>query len=51
MKADIELKDVPTYRLCEELECREGVETVCVEPHESTVISVEGCAVVFIVVD
>ena len=47
----MELKDVKTYELVEELKKREGVEVKTAEPHKVMAVSVNGPAVVLIVVD
>lgn len=47
----ITISDIPTFALCEELEHRSGVETVWVDPHAVKDISVEGCAIVYVVRD
>ena len=47
----MELKDVKTYELVEELKKREGVEVKIAEPHKDMSVSVNGPAVVLIVVD
>lgn len=40
-----------TCELCEELEKREGVETRTVNPYEDQAITVNGPAIVFVVID
>ena len=47
----MELKDVKTCELVEELKKREGVEVKIAEPHKDMVVSVNGSAIVLIVVD
>lgn len=47
----MDLKDVKTCDLVEELKRREGVETEFAEPHEDKKISVNGPAVILIVSD
>lgn len=47
----MELKDVKTYELVEELKKREGVEVKIAEPHKDMSVSVNGPAVVLVVVD
>lgn len=45
------LEQTPTYQLVEELKSREGVETKIVEPHSDMCVSVDGPAIVLIVID
>ena len=47
----MELKDIQTCELVEELKKREGVEVKIAEPHKDMSVSVNGPAVVLIVVD
>jgi len=47
----MELKDINTCELVEELKKREGVEVKIAEPHKDMSVSVNGPAVVLIVVD
>lgn len=47
----MEIKDVKTCELVEELKKREGVEVKIAEPHKDMSVSVNGPAVVLIVVD
>lgn len=47
----MELKNAKTYELVEELKKREGVEVKIAEPHKDMAVSVNGPAVVLIVVD
>lgn len=47
----MELKDIPTCKLIEELEKREGVEHIIVAPYEIKKIEVEGPVVMLKVVD
>ena len=47
----IAISDIPTFVLCEELERRSGVETVWVDPYTIKDLSVEGCAIVYVVRD
>lgn len=47
----MELKNAKTYELVEELKNREGVEVKIAEPHKDMSVSVNGPAVVLIVVD
>ena len=47
----MELKDVKTCELVEELKKREGVEVKIAEPHKDMSVSVTGPAVVLVVVD
>ena len=45
------LRDIPTYKLVEELKSREGVETTIAEPHQDISVPVNGPAVVLVVID
>ena len=47
----MELKDINTCELVEELKKREGVEVKIAEPHKDMSVSVNGHAVVLVVVD
>lgn len=47
----MELKDVKTCELVEELKKREGVGVKIAEPHKDMSVSVNGPAVVLVVVD
>lgn len=47
----MEIKDFKTYELVEELKTREGVEAHWAEPYKDLDISVNGPAVVLVVVD
>ena len=47
----MELKDVKTCELVEELKKREGVEVKIAEPYKDMSVSVNGPAVVLVVVD
>nr|DAS73590.1 MAG TPA: hypothetical protein [Caudoviricetes sp.] len=47
----MELKNAKTYELVEELKKREGVEVKIAEPYKDMAVSVNGPAVVLIVVD
>jgi hypothetical protein len=47
----MELKNAKTYELVEELKKREGVEVKIAEPHKDMAVSVNGPAVVLVVVD
>lgn len=47
----MELKDVKTYELVEELKKREGVEVKIAELHKDMAVSVNGPAVVLIIID
>ena len=47
----MELKDINTCELVEELKKREGVEVKIAEPHRDMSVSVNGPAVVLVVVD
>lgn len=47
----MELKDVKTYELVEELKKREGVEVKTAEPNKDMSVSVNGPAVVLIIID
>ncbi|EFU78108.1 hypothetical protein HMPREF9970_1008 [Lachnoanaerobaculum saburreum F0468] len=47
----MELKDINTCELVEELKKREGVEVKIAEPHKDMSVSVNGPAVVLVVVD
>ena len=47
----MELKDVKTCELVEELKKREGVEVKIVELHKDMSVSVNGPAVVLVIVD
>lgn len=51
LRRQIAISDIPTFVLCEELEHRSGVETVWVDLHTVKDISVEGCAIVYVVRD
>lgn len=51
LRRRIAISDIPTFVLCEELEHRSGVESVWVDPHTVKDISVEGCAIVYVVRD
>lgn len=45
------LKNIPTYMLVDELKKREGVETTIAESYEERCISVNGPAIVLVVID
>ena len=47
----MELKNIKTCELVEELKKREGIEVKIAEPHKDMAVSVNGPAVVLIVVD
>lgn len=47
----LDLKKVPTCQLVEELTSREGVDSVTIEPYETAKPSIEGPAIILIVVD
>ena len=47
----MELKDIKTCELVEELKKREGVEVKIAKPHKDMSVSVNGPAVVLVVVD
>lgn len=47
----VAISDIPTFVLCEELERRSGVESVWVDPNTVKDISIEGCAIVYVVRD
>ena len=47
----MELKNAKTYELVDELTKREGVEVKIAEPHKDMAVSVNGPAVVLVVVD
>ncbi|MFC2282344.1 MAG: BC1881 family protein [Lachnoanaerobaculum saburreum] len=47
----MDLKDIKTCELVEELKKREGVEVKIAEPHKDMSVSVNGPAVVLVVVD
>ena len=47
----MELKDVKTCELVEELKKREGVEVKIAEPHKDMAVSVNGPAVVLVIID
>ena len=47
----MELKNAKTYELVEELKKRDGVEVKIAEPHKDMAVSVNGPAVVLVVVD
>lgn len=47
----MDLKDVKTCELVEELKKREGVEVKITEPHKDMSVSVNGPATVLIVID
>ena len=51
LRKEEELKNAKTYELVEELKKREGVEVKIAEPHKDMPVSVNGPAVVLIVVD
>ena len=46
-----ELKDIATKDLVDELKKREGVETAIAEPYQDVTVSVNGPAVVLVVID
>lgn len=48
---DSELKEVPTSQLVKELKKRLGVNTVEVPPYAKVNLSVEGAAIVLVVID
>lgn len=45
------LSEIPTRELVEELKGREGVKTEYAEPYQNQVVSVNGPAVILIVID
>ena len=45
------LKNIPTKELVEELKKREGVKAEYAEPYQDKVISINGTAVILIVID
>lgn len=45
------LNDISTYELVEELKKREGVNTTLAEPYQDVLVSVNGSAVVLVVID
>jgi len=47
----MELKDIQTCELVEELKKREGVEVKIAEPHKDMSVSINGPAVVLIIID
>ena len=47
----MELKDIKTCELVEELKKREGVEVKIAEPHKDMAVSVNGPAVLLVVID
>lgn len=47
----MDLKNVNTCDLVEELRNREGVDTVIAAPHEDTAVTVNGPATILIVID
>ena len=47
----MKLSEIRTCELVAELRSREGVETIRAEPYQKKEISVEGPAVVFVVID
>lgn len=47
----MELKDIPTKSLVDELRSREGVETTIAEPYEDVTVSANGPAIVLVVID
>ncbi len=47
----MELSEIKTCELVAELRSREGVKTIRAEPYQKKEISVEGPAVVFVVID
>lgn len=51
MAADMDLREVKTCELVEELKRREGVQTEYAEPHKDRKITVNGPACVLIVTD
>ncbi|MHC1681346.1 MAG: BC1881 family protein [Clostridiaceae bacterium] len=52
MKSDMnKLAKIPTKELVEELKTREGVESIEIEPHKDTAISICGPAIVLEVID
>ena len=52
MQRKAEIEDMHTYMLCDELEMRDGVEAIHINPYEiAEVPSIEGPATVFVVTD
>lgn len=47
----VDLSKIPTCDLVEELKKREGIETTIAEPYEDVTVSVNGPAIVFVVID
>ena len=47
----MELKNVSTKELIDELRNREGVETTIAEPYEDVTVSTNGPAIVLVVID
>lgn len=47
----MELKNVSTKELIDELRNREGVETTIAEPYEEVTVSTNGPAIVLVVID
>jgi len=45
------LKDISTKKLVEELKSRKGIETTIVEPYAEKIIKANGPAIVFVVID
>ena len=48
---EMDLTSIKTCELVEELKKREGVETKYAEPHQETKVSINGPAVILIVID
>lgn len=47
----MDLKNIPTCKLVEELAMRDGVEMKIAEPYQDVDVSVNGPAIVFIITD
>ena len=47
----VDLSKIPTCDLVEELKKRDGIETTIAEPYEDVTVSVNGPAIVFVVID
>ncbi len=47
----MDLAQIPTYKLVEELKRREGVDVKIAEPYEDIAVSVNGPAVVLVIID
>lgn len=47
----MDIKEIPTCKLVEELKSREGVDTKIAEPYEDVTITVNGPAILLTVID